>query len=257
MTANPILIGTGTTRTRTRSPRGERRPPTPEARHHARTGIARQLPPGRIVHGDCIERMRSMPSESVNFVLTDPPYITRYRERGGRIVANDDNAHWLRPAFAEMYRLLKPAAFCVSFYGWPNVDLFMSAWRAAGFRPVSHIVFRKPYISRTGFMNSQHESAFLLAKGNPQRPALPIADVLDWRNTGNALHPTQKPVDVLKPLIAAFCPPGGLVLDPFSGSGSTLVAAKELGRDYLGIELDGAHCATASRRLATSEGARS
>jgi hypothetical protein len=53
----------------------------------------RQRPPsGDAWQGDCIERMRSMPSQSVDFVLTDPPYITRYRERGGRSVAGDDNA---------------------------------------------------------------------------------------------------------------------------------------------------------------------
>ena len=56
-------------------------------------------------------------------------------------------------------------------------------------------------------------------------------------------------MDALKPHIAAFSPPGGLVLDTFFGSGSTPVSTKELGRDCLGIELDGAHCATATRRL--------
>ncbi len=86
-----------------------------------------------------------------------------------------------------------------------------------------------------------------------ERPALPVPDVLDWSNTGNVLHPTQKPVSVLKPLIAAFSPPGGLILDPFCGSGSTLVAAKELGRAYLGIEIDAGHHATATRRLAAIE----
>jgi hypothetical protein len=63
------------------------------------------------------------------------------------------------------------------------------------------------------------------------------------------LDPTQKPVEVLKPLIASFCPADGLVLDPFCGSGLTLVAAKELGRRYVGIEIEGAHCHTAARRL--------
>ncbi|MGH7193043.1 MAG: DNA methyltransferase, partial [Candidatus Saccharimonadales bacterium] len=55
----------------------------------------------------------------------------------------------------------------------------------------------------------------------------------------------------LKPLIEAFCPAGGLVLDPFAGSGSTLVAARETGRPYLGIELDRCHWGTAVRRLKT------
>jgi adenine-specific DNA-methyltransferase len=81
------------------------------------------------------------------------------------------------------------------------------------------------------------------------RNASPISDVLDFPYTGNKLHPTQKPVLPLKQLIDAFCPPAGLVLDPFCGSGSTLVAAKLLGRRYLGIEMDAGHCVTAAKRL--------
>jgi site-specific DNA-methyltransferase (adenine-specific) len=244
MTANPVIIGA--IPNRSRSPHGERRLPSPQARDHARTAI----PAGRILHGDCIRHMRAMPGRSVDFILTDPPYVTRYRDRSGRSVANDDNADWLAPSFAGMFRLLKPASFCVSFYGWNKVDLFMAAWRAAGFRPVGHIVFRKRYASKLGFLEARHEAAYLLAKGDARHPALPIPDVLDWHYTGNVLHPTQKPVEVLKPLIAAFSPPGGVVLDPFCGSGSTLVAATELGRSSLGIELDGAHCQTAASRLA-------
>jgi adenine-specific DNA-methyltransferase len=207
MTANPVIIGTSPNHSR--SPHGERRLPSPQARDHARAAI----PSGRIIHGDCIRHMRAMPSRSVDFILTDPPYVTRYCDRSGRSVANDDNADWLAPAFAEMFRLLKPASFRVSFYGWNKIDLFMAAWRAAGFRPVGHIVFRKHYASKTGFLKSQHEAAYLLAKGDVERPALPVPDVLEWRYTGNRLHPTQKPVEVLTPLIQAFGRLGGVVLD--------------------------------------------
>jgi site-specific DNA-methyltransferase (adenine-specific) len=99
----------------------------------------------------------------------------------------------------------------------------------------------------------QKSSRFLSQRAGRRTPATPAADVLDWCYTGNRLHPTEKPVDALKPLIAAFCPANGLVLDPFCGSGSTLVAAKELGRRYVGIEVEGAHCRTASRRLQTPD----
>lgn len=75
-----------------------------------------------------------MPAASVEFVLTDPPYIVRYRDRQGRTVANDNNADWLAPAFAHMDRVLKQGSFCVSFYGWIKADLFIQAWHAAGFR---------------------------------------------------------------------------------------------------------------------------
>ena len=97
-----------------------------------------------VLQGDCITRMKAMPSQSVNFILTDPPYLANYQSRDGRKVANDDNASWLRPAFAEMHRVLAQQSFCVSFYSWTKVDLFMAAWRAAGFRPVGHLVSPVP-----------------------------------------------------------------------------------------------------------------
>jgi len=206
-----------------------------------------------ITLGNCIEVMSGLSAGSIDFILTDPPYITRYRDRSGRTVSNDDNGGWLEPAYAEMYRLLKPAAFCVSFYGWSKADLFIQAWRAAGFRMVGHLVFRKAYSSSARFLRYQHEQAYLLAKGDVTLPESPTPDVIDWTYTGNRLHPTQKPVGVLTPLINAFTNPGDVVLDPFCGSGSTLVAAKTLGRQFVGIELDAVHHRTASRRVQTLE----
>ena len=94
-----------------------------------------------------------------------------------------------------------------------------------------------------------HESAFVLAKGYPPTPRSAPADVSGWRYTGNRLHPTQKPVEVLAPLVEAFCSDNGLVLDPFAGSGSSLVAAQNCRRRYLGIEIDGDHAETAQLRL--------
>jgi len=209
-----------------------------------------QAPRNVIFNGDCIDVMRCFDDGTVDFILTDPPYVTRYRDRQGRKVANDDNGRWLRPAFREMHRVLKDGGFAVSFYGWNKVDLFMDAWKAAGFRVVGHLVFRKRYASSARFLRYEHEQAYLLAKGNPIRPARPIPDVLDFPYSGNRLHPTQKPVEALTPLIEAFTQPGDLVLDPFSGSGSTLEAAQRLNRDWTGIELDNSHYHTASKRLA-------
>lgn len=210
------------------------------------------LPPrNAVLHGDCIDILGTFASASVDFALTDPPYLVRYKSRDGKRVRNDDNAAWLRPAFAQIHRVLKPGSYCVTFYGWKRVDRFVAAWSTAGFRIVGHLVFRKQYASGGKLLRYSHECAYLLAKGNVTPPSKPIADVIDWKYTGNRLHPTQKPVSSLRPLIEAFCPAGGLVLDPFCGSGSTLVAAQMLDRSYLGIEIDSAHHKTAQERLAT------
>ncbi len=210
----------------------------------------RTTPRNAILGGDCIQAMRSFERGSVDFILTDPLYITRYRGRDGRTVANDDNDQWLRPAVNQMHRVLKPGGFCVSFYGWAKADVFMEAWRAAGFRIVGHLVFRKRYASSARFLRYEHEQAYLLAKGEVSPPEHPVPDVIDFDYTGNRLHPTQKPTSALAPLIECFTRPGELVLDPFCGSGSTLEAARSLGRDWPGVELDAMHYATAKARLA-------
>lgn len=77
-----------------------------------------------------------------------------------------------------------------------------------------------------------------------------MRSVLRVRSThGYAEHPTQKPLGIIRPLIEASCPPGGMVVDPFMGSGSTLVAAKLAGRKAVGIEVQERYCEIAARRL--------
>jgi site-specific DNA-methyltransferase (adenine-specific) len=207
-------------------------------------------PSNTILHGDCIDVLGGFASASFDFALTDPPYLVRYESRTGKRVHNDDNSAWLRPAFNQIHRVMKLGSYCVSFYGWNRVDQFVDAWTAAGFRIVGHLVFRKQYASSGKLLRFTHECAYLLAKGHVAPPSQPIADVIEWKYTGNRLHPTQKPVNSLRPLIESFCPVGGLVLDPFCGSGSTLVAAHKTGRAYLGIEIDSEHHTTAQTRLA-------
>ena len=216
---------------------------------HPEISGAPSAPRNTILHGDCVKLMETIPDNSVDFILTDPPYLVNYRPRSGHRVANDNANDWLQPAADEMYRVLKQDALCVSFYGWTHADQFIVAWRNAGFRPVGHIMFRKSYSSASGYLRGCHEMAYLLAKGRPPKPKRPIGDVIDYGYTGNRLHPTQKPVEALRPLIECFTQAGDLVFDPFLGSGSTLVAAAQLGREWLGIELDDAHHRTARERL--------
>ncbi|MCA1602083.1 MAG: DNA methylase [Acidobacteria bacterium] len=204
----------------------------------------------RIIQGDCTHILKTLPSESAGLVVTDPPYFVRYKDRSGRTIANDERPESVLGAFSDLYRMLKPDSFCISFYGWNKVDAFFQAWTQAGFRPVGHIVWRKNYASSSGFLKAHHEQAYVLAKGSPAKPASPLEDVQPWEYTGNKFHPTEKAVSILKPLVECFSRPGAVVVDPFSGSGSTLVAAALARRRYLGIELEGKYCDLAGKRLA-------
>lgn len=207
------------------------------------------VPHNRVIHGDCIDVMRTLPPDSIDLVVADPPYLAGYRSRDGRTFPNDDREWWLEPAYAEVFRVLKPNHVCISFYGWPRAEQFLRTWRFAGFRPIAHLVFIKTYASATRFVRYQHEQAYVLAKGWPANPQAPIADVITWKYTSNRLHPTQKPVSVLEPIVRAYSEPGDLVLDPFCGSGSSLVAARNLGRAFLGIELTARYFRVAVDRL--------
>jgi site-specific DNA-methyltransferase (adenine-specific) len=104
-------------------------------------------------------------------------------------------------------------------------------------------VRRKHRPTHTGNIGT---GAYLSEDGGPRL----MRSVLQVRSMhGRALHPTEKPLGILTPLIAYACPPGGLVLDPFAGSGSTLDAARQSGRRAVGIEADERYCEVAARRL--------
>lgn len=203
----------------------------------------------KVLLGDCQEVLRALPRASVDLVVTDPPYMVHYKDRTGRTILNDDNDGWLYPAFAEVVRVMKPNTHCVSFYGWCHADRFLRVWKECGLYPVGHLVWVKKYTSGKYYLQGQHEQAYLLAKGRPKVPNQPPADVIPFRYTGNRRHPTEKPALSLMPLIQAYCPVGGLVLDPFAGAGSTGAAAKAVGRSYLLIEKDAHHHATATARM--------
>jgi len=99
---------------------------------------------------------------------------------------------------------------------------------------------------RPAHMGQIERGAFLSLDGGPRL----MRSVISIRSChGYADHPTQKPVGILGPIIEYSCPKGGLVLDPFMGAGSTLCAAKELGRRAIGIEKERKYCEAAVRRL--------
>lgn len=203
----------------------------------------------QIIQGDCLEVMKKIPTESVDLIVTDPPYVVNYTSRDDRAFPNDNSTAWIEPAFAQAHRVLKKDTFLVCFYGWHKVNYFFNAWRKAGFRTLEQLIFVKDYPASTGTVQRYHEAAYLMEKGNSPRPQVILRSVLPWQYEGNELHPTQKPVMTILPLIMAYSRKGDIVLDPFCGSGTTAVAAKLLGRGYIGIEITEKYARIAQERL--------
>lgn len=204
----------------------------------------------RIIHGDATAELAKLPDNSIDLIITDPPYLVGYRDRDGRSIANDRNPDAVLPAIAEMARVLSDGSYMILFCGWVAIDQFSKAWTDAGLRTVGQIFWQKSYASRTWHTECRHESAWLLAKGRPAKPEAPVSDVREWVYSGNRFHPTEKAVDILTPLIRAYSKQGDTILDPFSGSGSTSVAAALTGRNSIGIELEERYCTYARNRLA-------
>jgi site-specific DNA-methyltransferase (adenine-specific) len=203
-----------------------------------------------ILCGNSADLLAQVPEGSIDLVVTDPPYLVNYRDRTGRSLQNDDNPDGVLPVFAPMARAMRQDSYAICFVGWSALPQFTAAWEAAGLRIVSQIIWQKDYTSRKGYTAYRHESTFVLAKGNPAKPANLLPSVMDWVYSGNRAHPTEKAVEIIAPLIRCFSNPGDLVCDLFSGFGSTAVAAALSNRQYLGIDIDPAHVATAKARLA-------
>jgi len=203
-----------------------------------------------IYHGDCREILPELPDRP-DLVFTDPPYISSQLGRWGKLetMNGTDDYFWVLPSFREISRVMLPDSFLLSFYGWRNADIFLWTWRACGLSPVSHIIWVKNNWGLGQFTRAQHESAYLLVKGKP-KPAKVISDVLKWEGERNKDIIAQKPINAVTPLLEALG--GTLTLDPFLGSGTTVVACKKLNRRSIGIEIEEKYCEIAANRCRQS-----
>jgi adenine-specific DNA-methyltransferase len=208
-----------------------------------------------IFHGDCRAVLPTLESGSVDLLVTDPPYgvgFTGRHDNKHKPIAGDNDLGWVLPVFAELWRVMRDDSFAVTFYGWPRCDVIVGRIKEVGFRLVSHLVFVKNAFGLGTFSRGQHEVAFLLAKGRPAVPKRVISDVIRWEAEllrAPRLHPNQKPIGVLVPLILTYSEKGQTVLDPFVGSGSTLLAARQCGNSVIGIEIEEGYCKSAVRRM--------
>lgn len=210
----------------------------------------------RLVEGDARRFLAGLPSESVDLVVTDPPYrfargATYFRDW----FADLPDAVW--PAvLGELHRVLRPDRHAYVFCDRRTHPLFAAAAAAAGFRVHDPLIWDKDRLGLgSGAWRSSYELILFLEKGRRAGNHRTLGNVLRARAPARG-YPTEKPVAVLGTLIGQASLPGELVLDPFCGSGSVGQAARALGRRALLCDRDAAYAAARLRLVpAALEGA--
>ena len=191
-----------------------------------------------VIQGDCLEIMKLMPDKCIDLVLTDPPYGLgdRLLSGGGKmrntpmkVLYRDSDWTDELPnpeVFKEIFRISKNQIICGgNYFSLPPTRCFI-AWDKKQAMPT----FSQCEYIWTSF----------------DRPAkLFSVSSTDLKRQ----HPTQKPIELMKYLVGKFSEEKETILDCFSGSGSTLVAAKQLGRNYIGVEISEKYCKIARERL--------
>jgi site-specific DNA-methyltransferase (adenine-specific) len=197
-----------------------------------------------LMQGDCLERMKEIPDGSVDMILTDPPYgmdfQSNYRNQKYNKIKNDKDLSWLNVWTNELFRVAADNTAHYVFCSFHNIDKFKQALEQK-FKIKNMLVWEKNNTSMgdlKGDFAPKYEMIIFIQKGRRLINGKRDPNILKFNRTGNKLHPTQKPVDLLQYLLEKFSDKGQIILDPFMGSGSTGVAAKNLNRNFIGIELD-------------------
>jgi site-specific DNA-methyltransferase (adenine-specific) len=229
----------------------------------------------RVYQGECLRLLLQLPSDSMDALVTDPPYCSgaditvepnkKYLPMGQRKVYptfggdSRDAAswqYWSALWLSECYRILKQGAYAMTFCDWRKLPDATNAFQAGGFTWRGVISWDKvnARAPHTGYFKHQCEYIVWGTKGDfredgPRNGGGPFdGNIRCPVRPGDKFHTTGKPVPVMRHLLSPLGL-GALVLDPFAGSGSTILACKETGRIGLGFEQSQEYTDIANGRL--------
>jgi len=213
----------------------------------------------RLMKGDCLERMKEIESGSVDMVLTDPPYGMDFQSNRRVVtkkfkkIENDTNTYWLPAFLSECYRVMADDTSLYCFCSWHKIDLFKQEIERL-FKIKNVIVWVKNNHGSGDLKAAyapKHEFVIYAHKGRSLFRSKRVADVMEYPkiHSSKLVHPTEKNVDMLELFIANNSDTGQTILDPFMGSGTTGVAAKNLNRKFIGIEMDSEYFKIAKERI--------
>ena len=210
--------------------------------------------------GDALDVLPTLTAGTIDHVVTDPPYIlqagssARRGSKTGGWADMMNASYWYAEWYRQCSRTLKHTSSLWTFGNWRTIPVMMRAAIDSDLAAASLLVWDKDWIGPAGpqQLRSQHEVCLVLTREGFRQPDRSQGDVLrvkvgSYKPTG---HPAEKPARLFRRIVELTgCPPGGLVLDPFAGSGTTGVAAKLAGVRSVLIESEERWCEVAARRL--------
>jgi len=208
-----------------------------------------------LINGDCLEVMKNLPDESVDLILTDPPYGMEFKSSHRKIkydkIKNDNNLDWLDDFSKLCFIKTKNNTAHYIFCSFHNIDKFKQAFEK-NFTIKNILVWEKNNTSM-GDLSADFapkvEFIIFLQKGRKLINGDRSPNIFKFARTQNKYHPTEKPIMLMEHLIKKFSNENDVVLDPFMGSGTTAIASRNLNRKFIGIELDKKYFDTVNQRL--------
>ena len=218
----------------------------------------------KLYNDDCLNVIKDIPDNSIDLIVTDPPYHIIKQGSGmlhgildteknknaskGKIFENNDIEfkEWL----PELYRVAKDKTHIYLYISPAKLTELLETSKKAGFKYQQLIVWNKGNSVFNRYYMNSYELILMLRKGNAKDiKNMGTKNLISINNPRNKLHPTEKPVELNKILIENSSDEGQTVLDLFMGSGSTGVACKESHRNFIGIEIDKKYFDIASERI--------
>jgi len=214
---------------------------------------------------DCIEGMKKIPDNSVDLILTDPPYgisqdLNCKNQRLGTTAKLNFNFGEWDKFNREWFHIAihKTKGWIMTFCAKKDIGFYWDILEKNNFKAIDVLVWQKPdpvpLNAKTKFLNAW-EGAVIAKKAGATFNGRCQHNIIKFQapKGKNRIHPTQKPENLMKQLVLLTTKKGELVLDPFMGSGTTAVACIGTGRKYLGFEIDKKYCKQAKNRIKNTQ----
>ena len=216
----------------------------------------------KLYNDDCLNVLKDIEDNSIDLVVTDPPYEVITGGRNGGVKGKPsgiltENKQLMKSIpktdlwLSECFRVMKDGTHIYIMTNTLNLTNYLNIINDVGFKLHNLLVWNKNNTTPNRWYMKNCEYVIFARKGfakpinNPSSQTVHNFDNI----IGSKQHPTEKPVDLMKLYVENSSQVGDTVLDPFMGSGSTGVACKELGRNFIGVELDNQYFDIATKRI--------